>query len=125
MAVNAQNLYVTLTGDADDIDLAEVISFSVDGATMDVVEITPRSKLVRSKEFFASDIDPGTLSITALYKPIAAIDVGKVVQVIMSRGATQFFYCDHAIVQSFAMSGSVGELMQFGIGLKLSGNVTF
>lgn len=125
MAVNAQNLYVTLAGDFGEVDLSEVISFSIDGATMDVVEITPRSKLAPSKEFYASDIDPGTLSITALYKNIAAIDVGKVVEISMSRGLTQFFYCDHAIVQSFAMSGSVGELMQFGIGLKLSGNVTF
>lgn len=127
MATNSQGVTITLSGDGvgGDLDFDEVLSFSVSGVQADTVEITPRSSTVYEKRHRRADIDSGTVSITALSKNVAGATIGALAQFSILRGAETLMACDTAIVQSFAVSGSVGELIQYSIRLKLSGSVTF
>lgn len=127
MATHSQGVAVTLSGDGvgGDLDFTEILSFSVSGVQADTVEITPRSSTAYEKRHRSSDIDSGTVSISALSPNVYGGLIGATASFGVTRGTQTIVTCDTAIIQSFAVSGSVGELLQYSIGLKLSGPVSF
>lgn len=121
MGTNSQGISATISGTFGDIDFEEVVSVSVDGATADVVEITPRTLTTREKGFRAADRDHGTATFVMRASASLSDDfVGLPCSVQVTQLSPAATFLDHdAIIQSFAWRATVGELQEYTVVLKL------
>lgn len=121
MGTNSQGISATISGTFGDIDFEEVVSVSVDGATADVVEITPRTLTTREKGFRAADWDRGTATFVMRASASLSDDfVGLPCSVQVTQLSPAATFLDHdAIIQSFAWRATVGELQEYTVVLKL------
>ena len=114
MATNSQGVVIQFAGD----DIGEVLSVSVDDIEADAVELTPRSRATRDKQYRPADLDYGTLAITFLDTGAFTVSrVGEVGQLYVTRGTTLFAF--DAMLQSLAWRANVGELQQLTAVFKL------
>lgn len=111
MATNSQAINVQFAGD----DLGELVSVSLDGVQSDTVEITPRSRTLRDKQFRPADFDYGTISVVT--RAPDALDIssmGEVGPLTVIKGASTVLYdFTDAMLMSLAWRASVGELQEY------------
>lgn len=100
--------------------LGEVVSLSVDGTTVDTVEVTPRQSLTGYKTFSPTDADYGTITVTA--RGAALMSVGNVglTAALSIGGPGVSFSFPKAIFQSLGWQASVGELQSYSVTFKVS-----
>jgi hypothetical protein len=117
VAAVAQGTTVTWAG----VALGELLSVSVDGIASDIIEITPRTSLVRSKVYRPGDIDLGSISATCRGTAAATTTcVGQTGTLTIS-GPSVSWSASVAIYERLAWKATVGELQEYSITFKVSG----
>jgi hypothetical protein len=101
------------------VTILEVVSVSVDGVSADSVEVTSRTSTGRGKVYSVSDVDLGTVSVTA--RGVAGMNttnVGLTATLSISGPGLSFSFAK-AIFQNLGWSGSVGELQTYTATFKM------
>lgn len=116
MAKNSQGTQVFF----NDASLGEIVSVSVDGYSVDAIEITPRSSLDYIKRYRPADTDGGTATVTFLSDTSLDFDAVKTVaDFSISTPASVIIAGQTALLQSLSWRASVGELQEYVAVFKL------
>jgi hypothetical protein len=99
--------------------IGEVVSLSVDGIAADAIEVTPRGSASRVKVFSVSDVDYGTISVTA--RGTAGMSAGNVglTAALSIGGPGLSLSFPVAIFQTLGAQAAVGELLTYSVTFKL------
>ena len=117
MANVSQGVTVTWGGTA----LGEVVSVSVDGMSSDTVETTSRNSTSRIRSFSASDVDLGSVTVTARGSAVmSSTNVGLTAALSISGPGVSFSFTP-ALFQSLGWSAAVGDMQTYSVTFKLGG----
>lgn len=117
MAAVSQGTTVTWAG----VALGELLNVSVDGVSADIIEVTPKSAVARTKVFRAGDIDLGSISAACRGNAAATTTcVGQTGALVIS-GPSVSWSASVAIYEKLAWRANVGELQEYQITFKVSG----
>lgn len=111
MATNSQAIIIQFAGD----ELGQLVSVSLDGVQSDTVEITPRSRTLRDKQFRPADVDYGTMSVVT--RAPDALDIASIGEVgsltVIKDSSTVLYDFTDAMLMSLAWRASVGSLQEY------------
>jgi len=111
----SQGLTVTWGG----VTLGEVVSVSVDGISVETVDVTPRSQAVRYKKYSRADGDYGTVSLTVRGTNGMAITNVGLTATLSINGPGVSFSFGGAMFEKLAWSAGVGELQSHSVTFKI------
>ena len=101
------------------VTILEVISVSVDGVSADSVEVTSRTSTGRGKVYSVSDVDLGTVSVTARGAAgMTTTNVGLTATLSISGPGLSFSFAK-AIFQNLGWSAAVGDLQTYTATFKM------
>jgi hypothetical protein len=101
------------------IALGEVVSIGVNGVEVETVDVTPRQSLTGYRSFSPTDVDLGTIAVTARGTALMTIANVGLTSALSIGGPSASWSFPKAIFQSLGWQASVGEMQLYNVTFKL------
>lgn len=109
MAINSQGTSVVWGS----VGLGEVVSVSVDGVSVDTVEVTPRTYTGRDKRYRSADFEYGTVTVRVRSSTAMSLSNVGLSATLAITGTGVSFTSTYAILSTLAWGASVGGLQEY------------